>query len=52
MRKLVEIICGKEPLVLPPTATVREACCYMRDHHAGAVMVVNGKQHLVGVLSA
>jgi len=51
MRKLADVISDKEILMLPATATVREACCSMRDHHVGAVMVVNEKQQPVGIFT-
>jgi CBS domain-containing protein len=40
MRRLVhDIVRDQEPLVLPPTATVREACCRMQERKVGAVVV-------------
>jgi CBS domain-containing protein len=51
MRKLSEIVQGRHPLTMPPDATVRDACCRMRDQRAGAVMVVDAHGKLKGIFT-
>lgn len=40
MRKMADLVRHQDPLVLPPSASVREACRCMRDRRVGAVLVV------------
>jgi len=37
--------------MLPPNATVREACQRMRDHRVGAVLVTDGDRRLLGIFT-
>jgi CBS domain-containing protein len=50
-REMVEIIRNQQPLTLPPTATVQEACKEMHRRTVGAVLVTNGKGELVGIFT-
>ena len=51
MRKMSELVRNQNPLVLPPTATAKEACRSMRDRRVGAVLVVETGGKLVGVFT-
>jgi CBS domain-containing protein len=51
MRKMSDIVRNQNPVVLPPSATVREACRCMRDRHIGAVLVTEGDRRLVGIFT-
>ena len=51
MRKMSDIVRNQDPLTLPPSATVREACRYMRDRRVGAVLVTESEHRLVGIFT-
>ena len=51
MRRLSDIVCNQDPLVLPPTAAVRHACERMRERKAGSVLVVDDKGRLIGIFT-
>jgi hypothetical protein len=51
MRKMADIVRNQDPVTLPPSATVREACQSMRDRRVGAVLVTEGDRCLVGVFT-
>jgi CBS domain-containing protein len=51
MRYLHEIVRHQEPLVLPPDATVQDACRSMRDRRVGAVLVAERDGRLVGIFT-
>jgi len=51
MRKMSDIVRNQNPVVLPPTATVRAACQSMRERHIGAVLVTEGDRQLVGIFT-
>jgi len=51
MRKMADIVRNQDPLTLPPSATVREACQSMRDRRVGAVLVTEGDRGLVGIFT-
>ena len=51
MRQLSDIVHHKNPVTLPPSATVKEACCAMRDHRVGAVLVVDKEGRLLGIFT-
>jgi hypothetical protein len=40
-RHASDIISHQNPLMLPPTATVKQACQRMRDRRVGAVLVTD-----------
>jgi CBS domain-containing protein len=48
---MVDIVRNQDPVTLPPSATVREACQRMRDHRVGAVLVTDGDRRLVGIFT-
>ena len=51
MRKMADIVRNQDPVTLPPSATVREACQSMRDRRVGAVLVTEGDRCLVGIFT-
>src|ERR1700758_658081 len=51
MRKMSDIVRNQDPVTLPPSATVREACQSMRDRRVGAVLVTEGDRCLVGIFT-
>lgn len=51
MRLLSEIVENQDPLVLPPNATVRDACQRMRDRRVGAVMILGSDRSLTGIFT-
>jgi CBS domain-containing protein len=52
VRQLSEIIRTQEPLTLPVTATVKQACERMSNRHLGAVLVMEKHGRLVGIFTA
>jgi CBS domain-containing protein len=50
-RKLSEIIRRRDPVTLPATATVQEACRLMRDRRVGAVVVTEADGRLAGLFT-
>ena len=50
-RDMAEIIRNQEPLTLPPSATVQEACKHMHARTIGAVLVTGAKGELVGIFT-
>jgi CBS domain-containing protein len=51
MRKMSDIVRDQDPVTLPPSATVKEACQSMRDRRVGAVLVTEGDRCLVGIFT-
>ena len=51
MRNMSDIVRNQDPVTLPPSAKVREACQYMRDRRVGAVLVTEGDQRLLGIFT-
>ena len=51
MRNMSDIVRNQDPLTLPPSATVRDACRCMRDHCIGAVLVTEGDHRLLGIFT-
>jgi CBS domain-containing protein len=51
MRKMSDLVRNQDPVSLPPSATVREACQCMRDRRIGAVLVTEGDRRLVGIFT-
>jgi CBS domain-containing protein len=51
MRRLSDIVFNQEPLTLPPTASVKEACRHMRDYRVGAILVVDEAGSLLGIFT-
>ncbi|MDR3534049.1 MAG: CBS domain-containing protein [Rhodopila sp.] len=50
-RKLGEIIKRQNPVTLPATATVQEACRLMRDKRVGAILVTESDGRLAGLFT-
>ena len=50
-RAMHEIIVRRAPVTLPPAATVHEACCEMRNHRIGAVLVTDAQGRLLGIFT-
>lgn len=50
-REMSEIIRNQKPVVVPPTATVQEACRLMHNRRIGAVLVVNQGGSLMGIFT-
>jgi len=46
-----DIVRNQDPVTLPPSATVKEACQRMRDRGVGAVLVTDGDRRLVGIFT-
>jgi CBS domain-containing protein len=51
MRKISEVVRRREPVTLPPSATIREACRCMREHRIGAVLVTEEDRRLLGIFT-
>ena len=52
MRKMVDLVWHQDPLMLPPSASVREACRRMRERRVGAVLVVaEDDNRLLGIFT-
>jgi len=51
MRRLSDIVCNQNPLILPQTETAKSACEAMRDRRAGSVLVVDEDRRLVGIFT-
>jgi CBS domain-containing protein len=50
-RRLGEIIRRQNPVTLPVTATVQQACRTMRDSRVGAILVVESDGRLAGLFT-
>jgi len=52
MRKLIpDVVHDQNPAVLPPGATVKDACCCMRDRKVGAVVVTAPDRSPLGIFT-
>jgi CBS domain-containing protein len=51
MRRLSDIVCNQDPLIMPGAATVKAACEGMRDRRVGSVLVVDGNGALAGIFT-
>jgi CBS domain-containing protein len=51
MRHLSDIIARQQPLTLPPSATVQQACERMRERRVGAVVVTDPAANLLGIFT-
>ncbi len=51
MRRLSDIIYSQHPVTLQPSATVQDACCRMREHHVGSVLVLDKEGRLAGIFT-
>ncbi len=50
-RPLAELVRHRDPVTLPPDATVQDACTRMRDRRVGCVLVVDGDGRLLGIFT-
>lgn len=50
-RHLSDMVHDQKPITLAKTATVKEACCAMRERRVGAVLVITGDNRLVGIFT-
>lgn len=50
-RSMAEIVHDQNPLVLPPSTTVQEACRLMRERRVGAVIVADADRRLCGIFT-
>lgn len=50
-RHVSDIIHHQNPLILPPTTSVQQACKVMRERNLGAVLVTEGDRRLVGIFT-
>jgi CBS domain-containing protein len=48
---ITELIHYRDPLTLPPEATVQEACRMMRSARVGCVLVTDSHNHLLGIFT-
>lgn len=51
LRHLSDMVHDKNPVTLPETATVQEACRQMHDRRVGAVLVTDKRHHLIGIFT-
>ena len=51
MRRLSDIICNEDPLIMPQTATVKSACQQMSERRVGSVLVTDEQGSLVGIFT-
>lgn len=51
MRQAADIVRDQEPLAMPRSASVRDACLAMRARRVGAVLVVDGAGALAGIFT-
>lgn len=50
-RQMHDIIRDQQPLTMPPTATVKQACCRMKERRVGAVLVTDADNRLIGIFT-
>lgn len=50
-RHISDMVNHQNPVMLPSTATVRQACECMRDRRVGAVLVTEDDRRLVGIFT-
>jgi CBS domain-containing protein len=51
MRTMADLVRDQNPVVLPPSASVREAAGRMRERGVGAVLVAENGDRLVGIFT-
>jgi len=50
-RPMQDVIIRRQPVTLPPEATVQQACQAMRQHRIGAVLVTDPGRRLLGIFT-
>ena len=50
-RQLSDIVHHQTPLVMPPEASVKDACRSMRERRVGAVLVTDAERRLLGIFT-
>ena len=50
-RHMLDIVHDQNPVMLTPDKSVKEACELMRTRRIGAILVVDEKEHLVGIFT-
>jgi CBS domain-containing protein len=50
-RQISDIIRDRNPVTVPHTASIRDACRQMRERRVGAVLVVDDSNRLVGIFT-
>ena len=50
-RNMLDIVHDQNPATLAANKSVKEACQLMRERHIGAILVVEGKNHLIGIFT-
>lgn len=51
MRKISDLVRSRNPVILPASATVQQACQRMRKERVGAVLVVSEDGRLAGIFT-
>lgn len=51
MRTMADLVRDQNPVMFPPSATVKEAAQRMRERNVGAVLVAEGDARLVGIFT-
>jgi CBS domain-containing protein len=51
MRTMADLVRDQNPVMFPPTASVKEAAQRMRERRVGAVLVAEGDAKLVGIFT-
>ncbi len=50
-REMAEIIRNQQPVMMPASAMVQDACKQMADRRVGAVLVTDRNSHLLGIFT-
>jgi CBS domain-containing protein len=48
---MADMVRNQDPVMLPPEATVKDACRRMRDRRIGAVLIIEADRRLVGIFT-
>lgn len=51
MRKLADILFNRNPLTMPPSTCVRDACLAMHETNADSVLVTDPRGRLIGIFT-
>jgi len=50
-RRMGYIVKDQDPLLMRGSETIQQACKAMRDRHVGSVLVVDEREHLIGIFT-